>query len=143
MDTNSEDENEEQVEPDYKIIDMNCLSNLFSNLTCPECNQSSLTIKVSNKMGFAYNLAVECLNCEIVVQSCHNSKKVGQTSTYDLNFCMVKFFSLTGQGHSSMERFSMLMNMEGMSNRTYNNHSNNISKSSKQGGEVNLHRARE
>lgn len=41
---------EDKSEPDYKIIDKNCLSNLFTNLICPECNKPSLVINAPNRV---------------------------------------------------------------------------------------------
>lgn len=132
--------------PDYKVVDMTCLSALFTSLACTLCENKSLVLKTVARVGFAHKLVLECSICECIIESCDSSKKIsdsGRPKVYDVNRRMAKFFSSTGQGHGSMERFGMVFNMDSMSQRAYSNHVKVISKSCKQAAEISLVKARD
>lgn len=140
MDQN--DNNETLDAPDYKLIDIRCLQNLFANLLCPSCKQQSLQFKTSNRYGFAHTMEVECEECLHSVES-PSSHKIEGSAALDVNRRMVKFFATTGQGFSSLEKFCMVMNMESMSNNSFDKHMSAISLHSKLAGQLNLEKARD
>lgn len=108
---------------------------MISSLACPVCFQTTLSLKVSDKIGFANKLEVECSDCMKVAET-YTSEKV--RNTFDVNRRMVKHFVSVGQGFSAMENFCVVTNVEGLSNNAFHKHASSMSKLTVQAGEANL-----
>lgn len=128
---------------EYKLVDMVCLKELVRNLVCPLCLQTtSLSISATETNGFACKLIVECENCPDLEIFGHTSQKVDGSKSFDVNRRIVKAFMSNGEGFGSLEKFSLVMNMDSMSSKTYSSHSAEVSKSTVIMGGDNLKKAR-
>ena len=94
----------------YRIIDTTILSHVISMLLCPECESSSLSLgdKVSKKQGLASLLHIKCLNCKYMNEF-YTSMPCDRG--FDINKRTVYTMRVLGHGHSSIEKFTSLMNM--------------------------------
>lgn len=134
-----------QHETKYKLVSEHTLSNLVGGLLCPHCSSKSLVFITSNtndQCGFVSNMGVECTNCSYTSES-SRSEKLEDSAAFDLNAPMVKFFNSIGQGFRAMEQFCIMMNMDGLSNNSFDKHVSAISKFAKESGNLNLEKARE
>lgn len=125
----------------YNIINTNCLKSLVSSLACPVCFQTTISLKVSDKIGFANKLEVECSECILKVAETYTSEKVG--SPFDINRRMVENFVSVGQGFSAMENSCMVTNVEVLSSNVFYKHASSMVKLAVEAGESNLEKARE
>lgn len=126
--------------PTYSIVNTNSVKSLVKNLACPQCKELSLTLNVSNKIGFAQKFCVECSYCTTVAEtftSDHNKQ------TFDVNRRVVKHFISNGQGFAALEKFCIVMNMGGMSSSTFSKYSKNLSQAAIEVGQINVEKARE
>ena len=97
----------------YRFIDAELLSFVFSQVKCPACSESTLRLveKFSEKKGYASSLSIKCSSdCEYH-HSFYTSRKCTDSKTFDVNNRIVYAMRNSGQGHSSLEQFSALMDM--------------------------------
>uniref|UniRef100_A0A1B6JRX1 Mutator-like transposase domain-containing protein n=4 Tax=Proconiini TaxID=565685 RepID=A0A1B6JRX1_9HEMI len=128
---------------EYKLVDMVCVKELVRNLVCPIClHPNSLSITETERNGFACKLNVECENCPDLEIFSYTSKKIDGSKSFDVNRRIVKSFMTIGEGYGSLEKFSLVMNLDSMSSKTYSSHSAEVSKSSVFMGGDNLKKAR-
>ena len=95
----------------YRFIDMEILSEVFQQVVCKECGESSSLVledKKFERKGCASHLRLRCEECGWVF-SFHSSKKVNKS--FDVNKRLVYAMRSIGQGHASMKRFCSHMNM--------------------------------
>lgn len=109
------------------IIDMDCLSFMFSLLNCPDCGCRTLYIEenASKRKGCCVELQLVCRNCQYISQSCPTSKKQGQS--YDVNRRLVYAMRQSGCGYNEASHFMRIMNMPPPPNPSaYNEHTKTL-----------------
>lgn len=105
------------------IVELDCLNNLFSSLSCPQCKVGRFLISMdtSKKMGCCVILNLTCSNCESVIGSCATSKRNGQY--FEVNRRLAYAMKQIGGGHREAEQFMTVMNMPPPPNQApYNKH---------------------
>jgi len=94
---------------------MELLSLAFSGLKCPSCLQLTLqpSERLSAKKGYASFLLVKCTSSDMCTyeHSFFSSKTTSKDKSFDVNNRIVYAMRNIGQGHSSLEQFSALMDM--------------------------------
>ena len=95
----------------YRFIDIEILSEVFQQVVCKECGESSSLVledKKFERKGCASHLRLRCEECGWVF-SFYSSKKVKKS--FDVNKRLVYAMRSIGKGHASMKRFCTHMNM--------------------------------
>lgn len=125
----------------YSIVNLRFVEQLVGKLACPECKQVSLVLETLERVGLAQKLQVHCTNCiGLTIAETYTSDKV--ENKFDVNRRVVKHFLSTGQGFSALQKFCVVMNMDGMSNSTFSKYSKSLSSSAIKAGQINLEKAR-
>ena len=114
-----------------RIIDMDILRNVFAILSCPECKESHLSCTQNKKQGLAFEMKLECLECDW----CYNfwtSKKKSKSRNFDVNSRIFYSMRRIGKGYQGMRRFLTLMNHPSpMTEKTYRKITYNFNKAIK------------
>lgn len=120
--------------PNYIIMDVNILSNLFSNLICSKCKTNSLCFVLGESYGFSHKIKIVCNGCSEVEKETFTSKRLIQSDgtlmqSFDVNMRVVQAFLSFGRGYSALEIFCMYTNMHLMSSRVFNRYKKMLHKS--------------
>ena len=97
---------------EWCIIDVNELSNLLRDIDCPECGETSLTVKLleEQRKGFAHKLSLNCSKCGELTQA-YSSPRT-KKAAYAVNDLMVLFFNQLGLGHEAMKKLGAVLGMK-------------------------------
>ena len=105
----------------YRFIDVEILTDVFALLCCPECKTNSSLKLHENfmmKKGLASMLELKCNKCGYKSKF-YTSKQCDRS--FDINRRIVYSMRSCGQGHSSIQKFTTLMNMPmPMTQKSYN-----------------------
>ena len=95
----------------YRLLDVEILSSVFAELPCPECKVNDLKIheKMVDKKGLASLLFIKCSGRCGYEKEFRTSKQSGKF--FDVNTRLVYAMRAIGQGYSSIEKFTALMNL--------------------------------
>lgn len=107
------------------------LTSLVSELLCPECCDSKLTICIREKenAGFAAQLT---LTCECGYEKCtFSSPRINNSQNpnvaFEINPKMVLFSHEIGKSHTALETFSAVVGIPNMHLTTYQSHDKRLS----------------
>ena len=95
----------------YRFIDMEILTEVFQQVACKECGESSSFVfedKSFERKGSASHLRLRCKECGWVF-TFYSSKKINKS--FEVNKRFVYAMRSIGKGHASMKRFCTYMNM--------------------------------
>jgi hypothetical protein len=94
----------------YRFIDIEILSEVFQQVLCKECGESSSLVLEDKKIerkGCASHLRLRCEECGWVYKF-YSSKKVKKSFEYKR---LIYAMRSIGKGHASMKRFCIHMDM--------------------------------
>ena len=115
IDIPSSSTNKEQPITGNRIIDMEILSEVFSTLNCPSCNNSELQLceLFENKMGLSSNLKLAC-SCGFIktffTSKKHKSKGSGAAG-FEINKRIIYALRSCGEGYASLQKITSLLNL--------------------------------
>ena len=98
----------------YRFVDVEILTEIIQLLCCPACKSESRTLKLhenfSKKMGLSSMLVLKCISrlCDFKKEF-YTSRDCGRS--FDINRRVIYSMRSCGQGFSSIEKFTTLMNM--------------------------------
>ena len=94
-----------------RIIDMDILSSIISQLLCPSCKAGAMKLSevYEKKQGLASFLLFQCTNCSFFLEEF--TSKTTKNNAYDINTRTVYTMRSCGQGYAGLERFTSLMNL--------------------------------
>ena len=94
----------------YRFVDVEILSDMITFLCCPNCKSSGLMLheNFSKKKGFASLLLIKC---ECGFEKEFYSSQPASAKTHDINRRIIYTMRSIGQGYSSIQKFTALMNM--------------------------------
>lgn len=114
----------------YFLVHSSFFVNLIQDLHCSECNQKTLTVKVTDRNGFCVKVTLECNICENLVGNYYTSPRIESGSkrkeSFVVNKIAVESTNSIGVGYAALQKFFANFNMKAMSTRTYQNHLNSI-----------------
>lgn len=126
---------------EYIFVDFSQLSKLLVKVKCSECNEDGLEFELHEQnIGFARRISLVCKNCELIglekqKSEIFTSKRVSNSKVkwrpFEVNLRLCTAFTFFGKGYSSVEQFSMIMNMKLFSNSSYDNYMVILSESAK------------
>ena len=115
----------------YVLVDVFQLKKLVQCFACPQCMNRSLDLELHCPNGYAAKMSVQCGMCEEISSSVYTSKRLepvgaGTLGPFDVNKRITQAFIHIGKGHSALEQFSMVMNMNCLSNNVFYDHANSL-----------------
>lgn len=113
--------------PSYVIVNLKCLDELLHNISCDMCGNKTLAFHTRDFQGFACRISMKCTTCDGEKSSVLTSNRVvnSESSTrapFDINRRVVQAFTNIGRGHSAIEQFSAVLNVNSISLSSYNDH---------------------
>ncbi|KAK0058094.1 tubulin beta chain-like isoform X1 [Biomphalaria pfeifferi] len=135
----------QETEQLWTIANTNQLTDLMSDALCPNCFQSSLTIRVikDENMGFASKLKLCCSSCGYT-KSKFSSPIIHKSNcssvAFEINTKMVLYSHEIGKGFTSLQTFSSVLGISGISQRAFKDHDNKITDCEVESGEDMLYR---
>ncbi|XP_055882678.1 uncharacterized protein LOC129925822 [Biomphalaria glabrata] len=119
----------------------------MSDALCPNCFQSSLTIRVikDENMGFASKLKLCCRSSSCgYTKSKFSSPRIQKSNcsnvAFEINTKMVLYSHEIGKGFTSLQTFSSVLGISGISQRAFKDHDNKITDCEVESGEDMLYR---
>ena len=59
---------ESNLEEDFVVVHAQSLAQLVSGLACKVCRSENLEVTLADRKGFAFNISVKCISCNIEQQ---------------------------------------------------------------------------
>ena len=110
----AKEENEENLDDCYAVVQESMLNQLLSNLLCSTCKNPGISFRFEERSGFAVKGSILCSHCETtkkeyLCQRIGKSKSV--TEGFDINARAVLAFRGIGCGLSAIRQWCGIMNM--------------------------------
>ena len=107
------------------------LGRLLSDLQCPFCGETGLTVSVSEgeQQGYASKLLLKCDGCDYIKHG-FSSPRLGYTDNkthpFEINRRMALLSHEVGASHAILNKFSTVMGIPAMHLKTYQTHDKKV-----------------
>ncbi|GIX88713.1 uncharacterized protein CDAR_494601 [Caerostris darwini] len=108
-----------------RIIDIETLSNIFSELSCPKCYNNNLCLFEDSKYGLCSHFTLKCGKCDFLKGFSSTQKTL---NVPEVNAIFVYGMRQIGKGFSSAYKFCATINLSALSKSGYKKHEHRLLK---------------